>query len=384
VKRDRVARLGALGWLFLAFGLIATVLAPATSAQDWSPPTTVWVEDAGHTVDGLFLTDWRSYQALYGQPISEEFKTKVALAGGKASTRTVQYFQNLAIAYVPDAKQDGWQVQALPLGEEALKADQAKLAKLNLPSKGSCTGLTKDICTHFADNGHSVRMGFKEFWDANDGERLLGLPLTEEFVGPDKVTTQYFEHAVLLWTKKDGVTVRPIGSETAKRLKIKTTKIAEPDGIPVYSEDLFVEPEGVGGYDLGSGPGPQQGGYKEIVVSISAEAMWAYEDGDLVISSLVSTGIGDVPETVTPLGDWSIWEKLDSQTMEGTISGEYYRVPDVPYVMYFDDRGDALHGTYWHNNFGNPMSHGCVNLPMDVAAFLYDWADIGTAVTIIE
>jgi hypothetical protein len=384
VKRDRLVRLGALGSLLLAFGLIATVLAPVAAADDWSPPSTVWVQDAGHTVDGLFLDDWRAYQTLYGQPISEELKTKVALGDAKASTYTVQYFENLAIAYVPEAKKDDWKVQALGLGAEALQADQAKLAKLNLPSKGSCSGLTKETCAKFAENGHSVRMGFKEFWDANDGERLLGVPLTEEFVGADKVTTQYFEHAVLQWTKKDGVTVRPIGSETAKRLKVKTAKIAQPEDVPVYDEELFVEPAGVGGYDLGSGPGPQQGGYKEIVVSISTESMWAYEDGDLVISSLVSTGIGDVPETVTPLGDWAIWEKLDSQTMEGTISGQYYRVPDVPYVMYFDDRGDALHGTYWHNNFGNPMSHGCVNLPMDVAAFLYDWADVGTPVTIIE
>jgi lipoprotein-anchoring transpeptidase ErfK/SrfK len=51
--------------------------------------------------------------------------------------------------------------------------------------------------------------------------------------------------------------------------------------------------------------------------------------------------------------------------------------------MYFTNEGHALHGTYWHNNFGTPMSHGCVNLPMDVAEWMYDWAPEGTAVTII-
>ncbi len=90
-----------------------------------------------------------------------------------------------------------------------------------------------------------------------------------------------------------------------------------------------------------------------------------------------------MPETVTPVGYFSVLTKYDVQTMEGTISDEYYLVPDVPYVMYFDNLGNALHGTYWHNNFGTPMSHGCVNLPMDVAAFLYDWAPIGTAVTVL-
>jgi hypothetical protein len=381
-----LARATAFCSLLVALGLIASVLAQPASAQDWSPPSTVWVEGAGHTVDGLFLDDWRAYQTLYGQPITDEFKTTVALTGQKPATYTVQYYENIAIAYVPEEEREGWQVQALPLGAEALKADEAILKPLNLPTKGTCTGLTDEICSEFKQNGHSVRMGFKEFWDLHDGERLLGLPLTEEFVGANKTTTQYFEHAVLTWTKAGGVTVRPIGTETAKRLNLKTVKIAQPDDIPVYDEALFVAPEseGVGGYDLGTGPGPQQGGYKEIVVSISAEAMWAYEDGNLVLSSLVSTGTGEVPETVTPIGYWSILVKYDSQTMEGTISGEYYLVEDVPYVMYFDNLGNALHGTYWHSNFGTPMSHGCVNLPMDVAAFLYDWAPEGTAVSIIE
>jgi lipoprotein-anchoring transpeptidase ErfK/SrfK len=85
----------------------------------------------------------------------------------------------------------------------------------------------------------------------------------------------------------------------------------------------------------------------------------------------------------TPIGYWSILSKYDVQTMEGTISNEYYRVENVPNVMYFDNLGNALHGAYWHNNFGTPMSHGCVNLPLDVAAFLYGWAPIGTPVTVI-
>ena len=102
-----------------------------------------------------------------------------------------------------------------------------------------------------------------------------------------------------------------------------------------------------------------------------------------MISSLVSTGTADVPETVTPVGYYSVLAKFDAQTMEGTISGDYYRVEDVPYVMYFDNLGNAIHGTYWHNNFGWPMSHGCVNLPMDIAAFMYEWAPVGTAVTVV-
>jgi lipoprotein-anchoring transpeptidase ErfK/SrfK len=61
----------------------------------------------------------------------------------------------------------------------------------------------------------------------------------------------------------------------------------------------------------------------------------------------------------------------------------HHHVPDVPWVLYFTNSGHALHGTYWHNNFGTPMSHGCINLPLDVAAWLYDWAPVGTPVLVV-
>jgi lipoprotein-anchoring transpeptidase ErfK/SrfK len=61
--------------------------------------------------------------------------------------------------------------------------------------------------------------------------------------------------------------------------------------------------------------------------------------------------------------------------------GDNYYLPDVPYVMYFADYL-AIHGTYWHDNFGYPMSHGCVNLPTWAAEWLYYWAGYGTPVWI--
>ena len=106
------------------------------------------------------------------------------------------------------------------------------------------------------------------------------------------------------------------------------------------------------------------------------------EEGELVMSSLVSTGTAEVPETTTPVGYHSVLAKFDAQTMEGTISGDYYRVEDVPYVMYFDNLGNAIHGTYWHNNFGTPMSHGCVNMPTAEAEWAYNWSTYGTQVTV--
>jgi lipoprotein-anchoring transpeptidase ErfK/SrfK len=119
---------------------------------------------------------------------------------------------------------------------------------------------------------------------------------------------------------------------------------------------------------------------KSIVVSIGQQAMTAYKGDNAVLSSYVSTGRSGFD---TPVGTYAVLSKLPSQTMEGVVGGEYYNVPDVPWVMYFTNEGHALHGTYWHNSFGTPMSHGCVNLPLDVAAWLYDWAPVGTPVLIV-
>lgn len=120
-------------------------------------------------------------------------------------------------------------------------------------------------------------------------------------------------------------------------------------------------------------------GKKTIVVSLSQQMLWAYKGNTVVMSSAVSTGKAGFE---TPMGKYSVLTKLPSQTMAGVIGGEYYNLPDVPSVMYFTNQGHALHGTYWHSNFGVPMSHGCVNLPLDVAAWLYEWAPVGTRVLI--
>jgi len=111
-----------------------------------------------------------------------------------------------------------------------------------------------------------------------------------------------------------------------------------------------------------------------IDVNLSEQRVYAYEGDTVVNSFLVSTGVAETP-TVT--GTYKIWIKVPIQDM----SGPGYYLPDVPYVMYFyEDYG--LHGTYWHNNFGTPMSRGCVNLTVDDAAWLFDWASVGTVVNV--
>lgn len=126
-------------------------------------------------------------------------------------------------------------------------------------------------------------------------------------------------------------------------------------------------------------PTPPMGkfGPKWVDVNITTQTMVAYEGQTPVYSSKVSSGTANHP---TVLGTYRVYAKYVTTRMQGGTKGiDYYNIPDVPYTMYFYS-GYALHGAYWHNNFGHPMSHGCVNLPVDVAKWLFEWAPIGTMV----
>jgi LysM repeat protein len=111
---------------------------------------------------------------------------------------------------------------------------------------------------------------------------------------------------------------------------------------------------------------------KLILVVLREQRVYVYNNGQLVRTMAASTGL---PRTPTVQGQYKIYVKYRAQTM----SGPGYYLPNVPYVMYFY-QGYGLHGTYWHNNFGRPMSHGCVNLPTPEAGWLYAFAEVGTPV----
>lgn len=113
---------------------------------------------------------------------------------------------------------------------------------------------------------------------------------------------------------------------------------------------------------------------KQIIVDLSDSRIYAYEDGRLVHSALASMGL---PATPTVQGSFTVQRKYEAQLM----SGPGYYLPNVQWIMYFY-AGYAVHGTYWHNNFGQPMSHGCVNLPNDEALWFYEWAPVGTPVLV--
>ncbi len=129
-------------------------------------------------------------------------------------------------------------------------------------------------------------------------------------------------------------------------------------------------------------PQPQHSG-RWILVNLATQHLYAYEGTNLVDDLAVSTGVAGHE---TPVGSFTIQQRFRSQEMVGPG----YDLPNVPYVQYFGNdqlswqEGYSLHGAYWHHNWGHVMSHGCVNLPTDFAAWLWDWANIGTPVEIIS
>lgn len=132
------------------------------------------------------------------------------------------------------------------------------------------------------------------------------------------------------------------------------------------------------GYTDGIRPCGISNNERWIDVNLSTQVLIAYEGDQIVYSSVISSGTSDHP-TVT--GQFRIWLRYQSQTMDGTRLGYDYYLENVPYVMYFFE-DYAIHGTYWHNNFGTPMSHGCVNMNTTDANWLYNWASLGTLVNV--
>ncbi len=122
--------------------------------------------------------------------------------------------------------------------------------------------------------------------------------------------------------------------------------------------------------------GPIEVGDNEpwIDVNLTEQMVYAYVGRELVNSFLVSTGTWRTP-TVT--GQYRIYVKYRWTDM----AGPGYYLPNVPFTMYFY-KGYGLHGTYWHNNFGTPMSHGCINLRTEDAGWLFEFASVGTLVNI--
>lgn len=111
---------------------------------------------------------------------------------------------------------------------------------------------------------------------------------------------------------------------------------------------------------------------KRIEVDLKRQRIIAYEGSQPVFTARTATGYfpGD-----TPQGEYRIERKQPTRHMASDLEGNEFDLPGVPWVCYISWTGVSLHGTYWHNNYGTPQSHGCINLSPEAAKWIYRWTD---------
>ncbi len=386
----------AVGWIEPALG----VEVPPDLGQ---APFAVYVASTGHTVRGSMLDYWRATGAgaVYGDPISEPF----AAADGYYS----QAFERGILQYRPERLFTADPIMGLmPVGDIALAdrlgtfrndgrrgaggGDRRGEVWRPLNPKGKTAKRAVDDGGVFdKETRHTITGDLLAWYRRHEGRFYLGAPLSEP-LAERGMTVQYFEGGALM-TGKRGTRVVPLIADLASRLDIDTTPVVQDGSLPLYDETLFWQVPNPSPASDAAGEG-----VKRIEINLDQQRLRAYDGDTLVLSVLVSTGLDP---NGTDEGRFHVRYKVPAQDMEGItdetgevvavgaetpeagappVEGERYVVEDVPNVMYFNMEAEALHGAYWHSNFGQKMSHGCVNLPLDVAAFLYGWAPLGTQV----
>ena len=109
---------------------------------------------------------------------------------------------------------------------------------------------------------------------------------------------------------------------------------------------------------------------KRIEIDLTQQILTAYEDDKPVMTTIIASGTG---QFFTPKGQFNVIFKTPTTRMSGGVGADFYDLPGVPFPTYFTERGAAIHGVYWHNDFGRPRSHGCVNVPQAAAIWVFRW-----------
>lgn len=355
----------------------------------------VFVPETQHTIRGTFLDYWRAKGAawLFGNPISEPFASSNGYYSQAFERGVLQYRPEYLWSEEPVLRMMPiYQILASPRRSGFDRSDR------RMNGGGQLTGpawIPLDSSSRrvvhaleqggrfYETTGHTLTGSLLKWYDDHEGAFYLGAPVTEAFYDRG-MRTQFFESGRLIKTA-NGIRLADLDRAVVRDLEIDVSGVDRGD-LPEFDELLFIEaPNPI---PLGELTAP---GCKRIEISLSEQRLWAYHGETLITSTLVSTGL---TPNETERGLFRLRLKYPLQDMQGFTdsTGEVlgtgeapdgmvpYSVEDVPHVMYFNLQAEALHGAYWHDNFGTPMSHGCVNLPLDMAAFLYGWAPLGTTV----
>lgn len=327
---------------------------------------TLFVAQTGHHLSDRagFLTFWRENGGalIFGMPISEEIVE---------DGQIVQYFERARFEYHPEQAKKDAQVQLSLLGRE-LSAGQS------FPDAVAGTDTM-----YFSETKHNLSGKFLQFWLKRGGLPVFGYPISEPIDEPgadgQPLRVQYFERARfeyhpgelgqfyreqeqwrgILLAGLHEVQLSDLGNQAAKGKGYTFAPLQQLTGALAWAPNDWT---------------------RRIDVDLSAQQLVAYEGDTPIYHAPVATGKDGFN---TPVGTFAIYSKYPVEDMAGSAGGETWYVPNIPWVQYVVG-GVALHGTYWHDQWGTGvrMSHGCINLNIDDAEWLYEWADVGTTVQI--
>lgn len=332
----------------------------------------VYFEETGHTASGAFWRHWRVRGLdAYGYPISAPFQDNGV---------TNQYFQRARFERTPEGT-----VRLGLLGVEAGGTEPAQPT----PTAAGAAGPADPDARVIPETGHVVQGAFRTAYER--WQSVLGPP-----IGPEQAVSggyiQYFANGRLEWDPFGGVRLGLLGAEIAGLRRVNTAPAAPPAGAVKWSEvvaALVADQQERSAFGLAISGNPDfvpDMGEKWVAVSIPRQRVTAYEHTQQVFTDLCSTG--QAAKGLTPRGMFAINRRVPNEIMDSTSIGypaghpKYYRLENVLYTQYFDNTGTALHYAWWHNNFGQPMSYGCVNLRLTTAKWFWDWATIGTRVIV--
>ncbi|WP_110515541.1 L,D-transpeptidase [Herpetosiphon llansteffanensis] len=316
----------------------------------------VYFVQTGHHVDDQFgfLSYWRAHGQVtrLGYPITEQIVEH---------NRPVQYFERARLEF--HAEQN--QVLLGLLGRELGMATPAITVSAD-PS-----------AIYIPETGHTLQGEFGEFWDRSAGIQILGYPIAEP-TNEDGMLVQWFERGRLeyhpealkpLWVAYEqlkAIDLDPlyeiisssVGRHVAQLNGLALEPVPQRQTVPSWSPQLW----------------PQT-----IKVSLTNYTLEAYEADLKVLTAPIAIG---KPGFETVSGSFLVYQKWWEKDMQSSERGESWNTSAVPFVQFFY-RDWAIHGTYWHADFGTRRSHGCINLALAEAEWLYNWTDgAGTAVIV--
>ena len=354
----------------LALTLSKGLLLPASAGAaplDVLNSEAVYFSETGHAVAGPFLRFFRQYgiDAL-GYPISEPFED-----GGI----TNQYFQRARL----EAGSDG----AVRLGLLGVEAGGT--------APPPAAPILEEGVVVIPETGHTLAGAFLSAW--REWKATLGPPIgPEQLTGRGDGYVQYFAHARLEYDPFGGLRRGLLGEEIATARGVGMSPVARPASAVLWQDYLgaLVEDEAdrrtFAARVTLNAPFVPTFGQRWAVVNLAQQRAYAYEHTKQVFTDLISSGLTD--KGLSTKGVFAIARRVANETMDSTTIGypvghpKYYKLENVLYTQYYNG-GEALHYAWWHNNFGQPQSYGCINMRLTTAKYFWDWANLGTPVIVV-